>query len=171
MNYLSQKVVIAVASPVTGKETKPSVVLILWWPVLLPCAPPPCPWGRKTVPPVSAHCGRDLPLPHLSPRVSPGRCSAIRPQAISSCRRSNLGGRQTLRGAGGGTRSHPLTLKFQELADQCLSGTSEVGGVTCEHMGLEGLIFFLYQVLLYLCVGNLRDFQLSSAECSPIQLP
>lgn len=170
MNYLSRKVVRAVASPVTGKEIKPSVVLILWWLVLRPCAPPPCPWGRKTVPPVPAHCGRDLPLPRLSLRLSPGRCSAVHPQAISSCRRSNLGGRQTLRGAGGGTRSHPLTLKFQELADQCLFGTSEAGSHMWTH-GAGRINFFLYKVLLYLCVGNLRDFQLSSAECSRIQLP
>lgn len=138
MNDLSHKMVIVVASTVMGKEIKPSVVLIILWLntqqcLLLPCALSPRPWGRKTVTPVPLNCSRGLPLPHLSVLFPIPRgcllwhCSAIHLQAISPCRRSNLGGRQSLPGAGGGTRSQPLALRIQELADRCLFVTSEAG--------------------------------------------
>ena len=100
-NYLSQKMVIAVASSFIGKEIKPSVVLIILWLntqqcVLLPCAPPPWPWGRKTVTPVLVNCSRDLHLTHIFLCFSPSHradCCGMAPPSI--CRPFSLAGGAT----------------------------------------------------------------------------
>lgn len=173
MNNLSQKMAIAVTSTVTGKEIKTFVILIILWRNTQRCAPLPgsLPLGRRkgrkadTAAPVNGAgmCPSLLSAFPYSCRTA--GCAIALP---SSCRSSSLGCRQALIGAY--TRSHPLTLRIHALLIKA-SFLLQKEGARCEHMGLGRINpFFVFSVLLYLCVGSLRDFQLSSSECSLMQL-
>lgn len=176
MNNLSQKMAIAVTSTVTGKGIKASVVLIILWQntercALLPGSLPP--W-KENCHSSASEWGRDMALGHLSlPFPVPAGLPAVPLLCHPSAGQLLLQQQQPWSQAGPAcSRDQKPSPHLEDLclADRCLFFTSEEG-TKCEQMGLGRINpFFMSAVLLYLCVGSLRDFELSSSECSLMQL-